>query len=388
MKLHHILLQMKKFTKSIIRQLISPSMRFKIRDEIAWTREQLRRACIWKWKFARFPLREDSRFEILFVGRKTRLEDAKLVLGAEQEVSAGQKVEQSRQKVFVSEFPVPGALFVPVHLGSVIPLGKSIEEIIEKYEKNVRTTIRKHREQYCLQRALTDAEIERADREMLRPYAKARYGSLAVQVAPQLVLKYVRDFGRLDYVMFGNEAVGCTLAYENTRAGKRYWISDRWGCPETVYSDPKRMSEINTVCTFLELERAIKDGFDYFDLGASYARPNEGTLQWKKRRGCELDTKAFHRYIYVQLPRAGSAQFLWDAPLFSVERHKLALHLGIPDGPSDEEVACHYREMGFRGLSNVYLHCARQPGERILNNLHGLYANQKRPPVMDIVQSA
>ena len=84
----------------------------------------------------------------------------------------------------------------------------------------------------------------------------------------------------------------------------------------------------------------------------------------------------------------GSAQFLWDAPLFSVERHKLALHLGIPDGPSVEEIASHYREMGFRGLSYVYLHCARQPGEPILKNLHDLYANQKHPPIVDILQSA
>lgn len=380
---------MNSFPKKIIRQLIPPSMRYRLRQEFAWIREQLKRACIWKWKVFKFPLRNDSRFEILFVGRKTRMEDAKSILGTKDELSTGpESVGRSRQKVLVSEFPIPGALRVPVHLDAVIPLGRPIEEVIASYGKSLRKQLRKHREFYRLRRALTDAEIDRADREMLRPYASARHGGSAIQVAPELVRKYAREFGQLDFVLFGEEIVGCTVGFENIREGKRYWVSDRWGCPETVFSDPKRVSEINNICTYIELDRAINDGFDYFDLGVSYARPNEGTLQWKKRRGCELETRAFHKFFYVRLPKVGSAQFLWDAPLFSVERHKLALHLGIPDGPSVEEIASHYREMGFRGLSYVYLHCARQPGEPILKNLHDLYANQKHPPIVDILQSA
>jgi hypothetical protein len=377
---------MKNFAKSIIRQLTSPSMRFMLKEEAAWLREQLRRACLWKWKIARFALRNESPFDIVYVGRNTRLQDVKLVLGIE-DGPYGQRADRSDWTVFVSEFPVPGALFVPVNLGSIIPLGRPIEEIFARYEKNLRHIINNHRGRYRFQQALTDAEIERADREMLRPYAKARYGNSAIQLAPELVRKYARDFGRLDFIMFGNERVGCTLGFENIRAKKRYWISERWGCPETVFSDPKRVSEINTICTYLELERAINNGFDYFDIGASYARPNEGTLQWKKRRGGELDMRAFHKYFYVRLPRMGVAQFLWDAPLFAIERHKLTLHLGLPDGPSDEEVAKRYREMGFGGLFKVYLHCARQPGEHILNKLHGLYSEQKQPPVVAIKPS-
>jgi len=377
---------MKNFAKSIIRQLISPSMRFMLKEEAAWLRVQFRRACLWKWRIARFALRNDSPFEIVFVGRNTRLQDVKLVLGVE-DGHYGQEANRSGRKVFVSEFPVPGALFVPVNLGSIIPLGRPVEEIFAKYEKNLRHIINNHRDRYRLQQVLTDAEIERADREMLRPYAKARYGNSAIQLAPELIKKYARVFGRLDFIMFGNEVVGCTLGFENIRARKRYWISERWGCPEAVFSDPKRASEINTICTYLELERAINNGFDYFDIGASYARPNEGTLQWKKRRGGELDIRAFHKYFYVRLPRMGVAQFLWDAPLFAIERHKLTLHLGLPDGPSDEEVTKRYREMGFGGLFKVYLHCARLPGENILNKLYGLYSDQKHPPVVAIKPS-
>jgi hypothetical protein len=363
-------------------------MRFKLKEEAAWLREQLRRACFWKWEVIRFALRDDSPYDILFVGRKACQKDAKLVLGVEGEFNAGQAdAKRSRRTVLVSEFPVPGTLFVPVNLGSVIPLGRPIEEIFSKYEKSLRRIINNNRERYSLRQVLTDTEIERADREMLRPYAKTRYGSSAIQYAPELVREYARDFGRLDFVMSGEEAVACTLGFENIRAGKRYWISDRWGCPEAVFSDPKRVSEINTVCTYLELERAIDNGCDYFDIGVSYARPNEGTLQWKKRRGGELDTRAFHKYFHVRLPGVGAAQFLWDAPLFAIENKKLTLHLGLPDGPSDEEAAIRYREMGFRGLFKVHLHCARQPGEYILNKFHGLYADQKHPPIVDIIPS-
>jgi len=73
---------------------------------------------------------------------------------------------------------------------------------------------------------------------------------------------------------------------------------------------------------------------------------------------------------------------LWDAPLFAVEHRSLTLHLGLPEGPSDEEVANRYREMGFGGLSKVYLHCARQAGESLLDTLRSRYTHQKIPPVV------
>jgi hypothetical protein len=377
---------MKVNAKNIIRQLISPSTRFWIRDEIARIREQLKRACVWKWKIIRFPLRDDSQFDILFVGRETRLEDAKLVLGVEDQLKASQSQDKSsRQTILVSEFPVPGALFVPVHLSFILPLGRPIEEILAGYHKNLRKIILKHRERYRLQRVLTNSEIERADRDMLRPYAEARHGSSTKHHAPDLIRKYALDIGQLDYIVVDEEILGCTLGFEYIRAGKRYWVSDRWGCTEAVFADPKRVSELNTICTYLEIERAINNGFDNFDIGASYARPNEGTIQWKKRRGGELDIRAFHKFFYVRLPRMGVAKFLWDAPLFAIERGKLTLHLGIPDEADDDEIEKHHSEMGFAGLYKVYLYCSRTVSDEILNKLRSLYSDQQNPPKVEVI---
>jgi hypothetical protein len=98
-----------------------------------------------------------------------------------------------------------------------------------------------------------------------------------------------------------------------------------------------------------------------------------------------LDTIGNHGYFYVRLPKVGAAQFLWDAPLFAVERGNLTLYLGLPDRPSDEDVAARYREMGFSGLSKVYLHCTRPLSEGLLEKLRDLYSLQKPPPVVESI---
>lgn len=54
-------------------------------------------------------------------------------------------------------------------------------------------------------------------------------------------------------------------------------------------------------------------------------------------------------YFYVRLLGEGAAQLLWNAPLFAVEKNKLALHLGLPEGKSDEDFTLGYREMN-RGM--------------------------------------
>jgi hypothetical protein len=83
----------------------------------------------------------------------------------------------------------------------------------------------------------------------------------------------------------------------------------------------------------------------------------------------------------------GAAQFLWETPLFAVEGNNLTLHLGVPDGPSDDEVANRYREMGFGGLFKIYLHCSRTPSEMLLDTLRSRYTHLKSPPVLESIVS-
>jgi hypothetical protein len=379
---------MKEYIAKLVRKLISPSMRFELRKAVAWLRDILGRACFWRWEIVRFRLREDSLHDILYVGRKTQREFVKVLLGAKsQAVNSQLKLDTSDRTVWVSEMPSVGALYVPQYLSAVVPLSKSIDEITAKYNTELRRNLRKNRMRYRMKQALNDDEIESADREMLRPYAKARHGTAASQIEAHEVQRVAKVAGRLDLVLLEDEIVACHLGCVVTRAGKRYWSTVRFGYPDAVFSDTKKLREVNSITTFMALEWAIENGFDYYDIGTCLARPDDGLLEWKRRRGGDVDTLGNYGYLFVRLPKVGAAQFLWETPLFAVEGKQLTLHLGLPDGPSDEEVANRYREMGFGGLFKIYLHCSRTPGETLLGTLRSRYAHLKSPPVLESIVS-
>ena len=294
----------------------------------------------------------------------------------------------SNHVVVVSEAPSPGALNVPLYLSAVVPLGRPIEDITAKYDSELRRNIRKNRPRYRMVQTLLDDEIEKADREMLRPYAEARQGIHAAQFPSQEVLRIAKTVGRLDLIMLEDEVVACHLGCIITRGGKRYWSTLRFGYVEAIFSDAKKLREVNSITTFMALEWAIDNGFDYYDIGLCVARPDDGLLKWKRRRGGDIDSLGNHAYMFVRLPKTGRARFLWDTPLFAVEGKEITLHLGLPDGPSDEEVASRYHEMVFGGLHKIYLYCAKSSGEQFLDTLRSRYANLQTQPVMERIPSS
>lgn len=113
--------------------------------------------------------------------------------------------------------------------------------------------------------------------------------------------------------------IGCHLGCEVVRGGKRYWSTLRFGYCEAVFSDAKRLREVNSITTFMALEWALQQGFDYYDIGLCLARPDDGLLKWKRRRGGDIDSLGNHAYLFVRLPKTGTAKFLWDTPMFAVE---------------------------------------------------------------------
>ncbi|MEE1904132.1 hypothetical protein V0R39_13380 [Pseudomonas inefficax] len=373
-----------------IRKLITPSMRFEIRKFLTWAQDIMGRACLWRWEITRFRLQTSNDYEVLYVGRKSRKEMAKLLIGGkpEADTKSGDGTQQpgaASHRVLISEMPSAGALYVPHYLSAIIPLGRPLEEIIARYDGELRRNIRKCRPLYRMQQVLTDEEIGKADREMLQPYAQARHGLHAKQFDSQEVLRIAQTVGRLDLVMKGEEVVACHFGCVITRAGKRYWSTLRFGYPEAVFNDPKRLREVNSITTFMALEWAIEQGFDYYDIGQCLARPDDGLLKWKRRRGGDVDTLGNQAYMFVRLPKTGIAKFLWEFPLFAVENSRLTLHLGLPDGASDEEVVDRYREMVFGGLFKIYIYCAKAPGELLLENLRDRYAHFQSPPILEKV---
>lgn len=377
---------------SMSRKLISPSLRFELRQWAAWLREKFNRTRFWRWEIAFLPQGKRNSFDIIYAGQKENRKLGQIILGINcasiHKVAEGKS--KSNQAVIISEVPLPGTLCVPQYLRAVVPLGRSIDEITLKYDSELRRNLRKHRSNYRMKQALIDTEIEHADREMLQPYARARHGSDANQMDSKAVRRYALGFGRLDLVLLGNEVVACLLAYELVRKGKRYWVLDRFGYPEAVFSDPKRLREVNSINNHMALEWAIDNGFDYYDIALCFGRPDDGLLQWKRRRGAEPSLIGLKGYghFYVRLPKTGRAEFLWDCPLFAIESKKLSLHLGLPSWASDDEFIHRYRQMGFGGLSNVYLHCEKPPGESLLETLRSFYTHQSSQPIIKCVSSS
>ncbi|CAI8803180.1 Acetyltransf_6 domain-containing protein [Pseudomonas sp. IT-P12] len=377
---------MKEQAAELLRKLLSPSVRFELRNAFAWLQDMAARACFWRWEMVRFKLRADSAHDIFYVGTKQRREFVQVLLGAKsREVGTRLRLRKSERTVVVSEIPTPGALYVPQLLSAVVPLNRSIDDITAQYNTELRRNLRKNRARYRMQQALNDDDIASADREMLQPYASARHGSAASQIETHEVHRVAKTAGRLDLVLLEDEVVACHLGCVVTRAGKRYWSTVRFGYPDTVFSDQKKLREVNSITTFMALEWAIENGFDYYDIGTCLARPDDGLLEWKRRRGGDVDTLGNHGYLFLTLPKVGVAEFLWETPLFAVEGKKLTLHLGVPEGKSDEEVAARYREMGFGGLSRIYIHCSSAPRQEQVDIIRGRYSHLKLPPVLESV---
>ncbi|HEN8713053.1 TPA: hypothetical protein U8203_004049 [Pseudomonas putida] len=381
---------MKAHMMAVARKLISPSLRYEIRTVSNVLRDMLGRACFWHWEVARFRLQQESPYEILYIGRKQQREMAKLLIGGKVQQQAPEPEGPAGSlpsRVVVSELPTLGALSVPHYLSAVVPLGRSLDDITARYDSELRRSIRKNRPLYQMRLTLSDDEIAMADRDLLRPYASARQGIHAAQFPTEEVFRLAKGVGRLDLITLNGEVVACHLGCEITRAGKRYWSTLRFGYCEAVFSDAKKLREVNSITTYMALEWALANGFDYYDIGLCLARPDDGLLKWKRRRGGDIDSLGNHAYMFIRLPKTGVARFLWDTPLFAVEGNKLTLHLGLPEGSSDEALASRYHEMVFGGLHKIYLYGAKSSGELFFENLRERYANLKSPPTMERVLS-
>jgi hypothetical protein len=326
--------------------------------------------------------------DIVYVGRRSRRDLARSLLGLPGDVATdGGNAALPGRSVLISEFRLPGTLAVPAYLHLLIPLGKPMEKVMEPVGSELRKRIRQHRARYHAQQTLDIAEIDRASIEMLQPYAVARHGASAASIEAAMVRRMARRFGRLDLVYHDNEVVGCQLGTEIVRNGKRLWSLIHCGYREYIFSDSRRLREANSINHQLALEWALGNGFDYLDMGACLARPDDGLLQWKCRWGGMLDLMDNHVYYHLKLPKEGAADFLWHSPLFAIEHHGLALHIGLPTGISDDDVLIRYRQMGFGGLVKIHLHCARPPGEALLGNLRGIITDQKPPPPVETIPS-
>jgi hypothetical protein len=334
-------------------QPLSPSLRAELKWTLAALREVARKARLWKWiRVETSP--PGCSHRVVYSGTAAHREAVDLHLSGKGGPPAAQW-----DAVVVSELPLPGSLRVPRYIQPVVPLNGSIDQVLDGYGDKLRRIVRQQLAKVTVRRADSAEMVRFADDSMLRPYALARHGGGADQLSSNIVHDIAsRHDGQLDIVYAGETPVACHLGFERVRQGKRYWNAIRFGFTESVFGDTKRLHEVNSVNVFIATRFAKENGFDYYGLGDCVARPDDGLLHWKRRRGGQLDASQCQEWFYVRLPRKGATQFLWNTPLFSAGlrgRH-LSLHLGVPADRSDDDVLMRYREMSFGGLHKVILH--------------------------------
>ncbi len=367
--------------RSVLKNCVPPSLRFEIRQKKCQLKHFFPRLNCFKWQHFSFPLSETNLTTVHYKGRPENKAMLMALLGADSAISYPSI--PTGPKVYVTEHPMRDAICIPFTLITIVKLGRSIEDIVATYAKSLRRSINSERPNYRYQ-AIGDVDkINAIENNMLKAYATLRHDAGAAQLEPGLVQRFAqKEHGRLDLLLQGEEEVGCHLGNPYTRKGKRYWHVNRLGYPSHVFLDYKRWGEVNSINLHLALEAAIENGYDYCDYGISLAKPGHGLIEWKRRRRGFLATHDNFKYFYMKLPKTGGAQFLWDSPVFGVEGGKPTLHLGIPEGKTEEEILARYNEMGYGGLYKVYLDCVTPPSQQFVESIRALYADQDPQPLI------
>ncbi len=370
---------------AILKNCIPASVRFEIRQKRGQVKHFFARLNFLKWQQFIFQTGDvNSTNAVTTVHYKGRPENKAMlmsILGADS--SDNSQIIANRPIVYVTEHPMRDAICIPFSLITIVKLGRPIEDIIANYPGNLRRSINSVRSNYRYQAVDQAHLVDELENSMLIPYAFARHNTGAAQLEAGTVRKFAqKQNGRLDILLHGDEEVGCHLGNPYTRRGKRYWHVNRFGYPQTVFSDFKRWSEVNSINLHLALVAAIENGYDYCDYGVSLAKPGHGLIEWKRRRRGFLATHDNFNYFYMRLPKTGAAQFLWHSPVFGVEGGKPTLHLGIPEGKTEEEVLARYHEMSYAGLYKVYLDCVNPPSQQFVESIRAIYADQESQPLV------
>lgn len=364
-----------------LRDAIPPSTR----SEVDWLLQAARtvaaKANPLRWTHVRIhPI--DCTHPITYVGTASNRDVAELHLSG-RPLGAPNHDEP----VLVSDLPLPGSLRLPRYIQPIVPLEQSVDSIMAGYGEKLRRVVRQQLSRVHSVKAEDEALVHFADEAMLRPYAVSRYGPNAAQLDSRLVRQIAaRIDGRLDIVYAGDEPVACHLGLTRVRRGKRHWLAVRFGIAQSVFTHPKRLHEINSVNVHLAIQHAKDNGFDFYNLGDCLARPDDGLLHWKRRRGGWLSADMCQEWFYVRLPQAGRADFLWTTPLFSAgwRGRNLSLHIGIPRGRTDEEILARYREMSFAGMTRLVIHHEREIGADLHDGLAALYRDAGSMPRFEL----
>lgn len=361
--------------KTVITHFISPSLKTEIRFRLLRVKGLAQSFYFWRWQYKQFQTKTPS-ISVRYLGQYPAL--VQVLLGVDNQ---NPESCQSDHTLWLTDFPLPRAYPIPSALTTIVPLHRTVEDIMATYASSLRRSVNKQRPQYRYEIVRDLDKIAEINQAMLMPYANARHENACHLDFSNITQLALSEHGRLYALYCGDELVGCHLANFYERNNQRYWHVNRFGYPEHIFADFKRWGEVNSINLHMALEEAVQGNFDFCDYGMSLAKPGAGLIEWKRRRKGRLGREAGTQF-YLTLPKKGLAQFFWDSPLFSIEKGKITLHLGIPADKTDEEVLARYHEMGYMGLFKVYLNCISQPSDTVIEGVRSLFSEETNPPMI------
>lgn len=370
--------------KKLIAPLLSRSFKYAIKERGYRLREITGLACIWRYQLNALAHSKFSDARFYYFGLRSHHEMVTLILNLDH---ASAVKGNAKQKIFVSEIPLPGSIRIPHNLTSMIPLkNRSIDEVLLGFEKSKRKFVNKVASNFLLKQVTDIKDVTRLNQDMLMPYAFARHGDTVVQLSWQQVLGMAFEYGQLHLLLENEKEVGCLIGHESIRSNKRCWLLYREGFPDFVFNDSPSYREKHIIIIYLQLQWALNNGFDYYDMAENPALADAGAAHYKRTFGAELSVVSNYNYFYLKLPKSMAAKFYWERPLFAVEGKAVVLHLGLPEGVDADEVARRYKLLNYGGLSKVYLHCDSAPSSAHTEAVVNVYSYQKSAPALKVCQ--
>ena len=378
----------------LLTSLQQPSIKFFLKEKKHRLKQIIRLVYSWRWQFSSLPSSKSSDVKFYYLGRKSERTNTISFLGLDDlnasstisnsnSISDCKTTATSKAKVLVSEMPFPGAICLPLNLSTVISLkNQTIDDILMGFEKRKRRLINCQVANFKLKKVTNIDDVIRLNEQMLKPFANARYGQGAYHFPIEQLIEMTFKTGQFNLLLHNDKEVGCTIGHFSERNKKRYWQSDRMGFPEFIFSESQQYRETNVVITYLQIQWAIANGFEYYDMGANAAYTEAGVLHNKRTFGGQLSLMGNYNYLYLKLPAAYAAKFYWQKPLFALEDKAIVLHLGLLDGVSDSALLDRYKTLDFGGIEKVYLHFETQCSENALMVIKSIFSQQNLPPLI------
>jgi hypothetical protein len=347
-----------------------------LRERLGYAAALAARACFWKWQFNQAIGTLASGHAVQYHGRQSQRERAMLLLNLSHHTLS------TAETITISELPFKDAICLPIVLSTVIPLKnhRTFDTLLSQFNASRVRYFVKNRHAYTLKQVSTNVDVDFAYTHLFKPYAASRHGDGVSHLSRHEVAKMAQITGALHFLYQDEILVGCQIGKPMTLNGKRYWRCIRAGYPESIFSDSQRFGEVHNSNVMSSIEWAFIQGFDFFDIAITLARPFDGVLQWKRSYRGLLCLIGNYSYFHLSLPTHNRPSFFWHTPLVSTENGLLHLQLGLPQGITNESATAYLAMMGFGGLAQVTVYCDDTPPHNISAYLTKLYRHYDAPP--------